>query len=184
MAVPLMIATAVSGVMSAYGAYQQGQAAKNMYNYQAAAALQQKEQTQKVAEANITGVQNQASMQSRMLDRNASIVSGSQKASAGGQGIGGSVTAADIAKDTFTKQQMDQQTLMYNANVKAWSITNEANAREWNLQVESDQDKFAAKNASRAGKISAITTLLGTAAQLGGEGAMFASAPTGSMFHL
>lgn len=180
MAVPLMIATAVSGGISAYGAYQQGQSQKNMYNYQAQAALMQKEQTGKVAQANITSSQDQAARNATMLSRNQSIVAGSQRASTGAQGLGSSVTAADIAKDTFTKQQMDQMTLHYNANVKAWNITNQANAEEWGLGVQADQDKTAAKNASRAGTIGAVTSLLSTAAQVGTEGMMFGSLGTGS----
>ena len=169
----LMGATAISGAVGAYGAYQQGQAQKNMYNYQAQAALMQQKQVGLVAQANITGEQNQAALKATMLQRSQAIVAGSQKASTGAQGIGGSVTAANIATDTFTKQQMDQMTLQYNANVKAWNITNQANAQEWGLGVQATQDQYAAKNAARAGTIGAITTLLGTAAQVGTEGVMF-----------
>lgn len=158
----------------AYGAYEQGQAAKNMYNYQAQAALMQKDQVAKVAEANITGTQNQASMRSNMLARNASEITGSQRASSGAQGLGSSVTAADVAKDTFTKQQMDQMTLQYNANVKAWNITNEANGREWQLGIQADQNRMAAKNAAKAGNIAAVTSLIDSAEQMASQAAMMA----------
>ena len=96
----------------------------------------------------------------------------------GAQGIGGSVTAANIATDTFTKQQMDQMTLQYNSNVKAWNITNQANAQEWGLGVEATQDQYAAKNAAIAGDIGAGTTLLGSAAQVGTEGILFGNPAT------
>lgn len=161
-------ATVVAGGLSAYGSYKQGQAQKDMYNYQAQAALMKQEQTKKAAEANVTSSQNQAAMKSRMLARKASEIQGAQAAAGGAQGIGSSVTAADIAKDTFTKQELDQQTLMYNANVKAWNITNESNAAEWELGVESNLDRVAAKNAATAGNINAASTLLSTAGQAAG----------------
>lgn len=177
MAVPLMIATAVGGAVSAFGSYEQGQSQKNMYNYQAQAALLQKQQVANVAQANISSAQDQAARQATMLARQQSTVAGSQKAFLGAQGLGSSVTAANIATDTLNKQQLDQMTLKYNANVKAWSITNQANAQEWGLGVEATQDKYAAKNAAFAGDIGAGSTLLSTAAQVGTEDVLFGSKP-------
>ena len=168
-----LAATAVAGGVSAYGAYQQGQAQKNLMNYQAQAAQVQAGQVAATAEANITGVQNQSALQAEMLGRQQAIVAGSQKASAGAQGIGGSVTAANIATDTFTKQQMDQQTLQYNANVKAWNITNQANNQIWGLGIQANMDTMGATNAAIAGDISAGGDLLSSAAQTGSEGVMF-----------
>lgn len=174
----LVAGTVVAGGVGAYGAYSQGQAQKNMMNYQAQVAQQQARSTADVAEANISGEQNQAAMKARMLARNASEILGSQEASAGAQGIGGSVTAADVAKDTFTKQQMDQMTLQYNANVKAWNITNEANNNIWRLGVEGNMDKMAARNSATAGNINTGSSLLNTATQVGTESMLFrGSAP-------
>jgi len=165
--------TVAAGATSAYGAYQQGQAQKNLMNYQAQAAQVQAGQVAATAEANISGAQNQAALQATMLGRQQAIVAGSQKASAGAQGIGSSVTAANIATDTFTKQQMDQQTLQYNANVKAWNITNQANNQIWGLGIQENMDTMGAKNAASAGDISAGGDLLGSAAQVGTEGVLF-----------
>ena len=172
-AVTALVGTAAAGATSAYGAYQQGQAQKNLMNYQAQAAQVQAGQVAATAEANISGAQNQAALQATMLGRQQAIVAGSQKASAGAQGIGGSVTAANIATDTFTKQQMDQQTLQYNANVKAWNITNQANNQIWGLGIQANMDTMGAKNAALAGDISAGGDLLSSAAQVGTEGVMF-----------
>lgn len=170
-----MGATAVAGAVSAVGVYQSGQAQKNLMNYQAQAAQVQATSVANTAEANISGVQNQAALQATMLGRQQAIVAGSQKASTGAQGLGSSVTAANIATDTFTKQQMDQQTLQYNANVKSWNITNQANNQIWGLGVQGSLDKLGAANAAEAGDIGAGSTLLGSAAQVGSEGAMFNS---------
>lgn len=168
----LMGATAVSGAVSAYGAYSQGQAQKNLMNYQAQAAQTQADQEAKVAKVNISGVQDQAALNATQLGRQQAEAKGQQVAAAGAQGIGSSVTAADIAKSTFTKQQMDQMTLQYNANVKSWGITNQANQRIWALGVQSGQFGMGAKNSETAGDINAGSTLLSTASQIGTEGIM------------
>lgn len=162
-------ATAVAGGLSAYGAYQQGQAQKNMLNYQAQAVAVQEEATKNTGTANITAVQDQAARDSTILGRQQAAVKGAQVAAAGAQGLDGSVTGADIAKDTFTKQQMDQMTLQYNANVKAWDITNKTNNQLWALGAEKDQYELGSENAGTAGNIAAGGSLLNTASQIGTE---------------
>lgn len=165
-------ATAAAGGVAAYGAYQQGQAQKNMLNYQAQAAAVQQGIVQNTANANITGVENQTALQSQQLSRQQSAVKGAQAAAEGAQGLDGSVTGADISKDTFTKQQMDQQTLMYNANVKSWNITNNANAQLWGLGAQEGQYSEGAENAATAGDIGAASSLFGSASQIGTESIM------------
>lgn len=165
-------ATAVAGGVSAYGAYAQGQAQKNLMNYQKQAAQTQAQQEAAIAKANISGVQDQAALNATRLGKEQMVAKGQQIAAAGAQGIGSSVTAADIAKSTFNKQQMDQMTLQYNANVKAWDITNRANQRIWALGSQADQYGIGAQNAEMAGDINAGSTLLSTASQVGSEGIM------------
>lgn len=165
----LAVGTAVAGGVSAYGAYQQGQAQKNMMNYQAQAAAVQQQIVKQTATANITGVQEQASLQATQLARSQAVTKGAQEAAMGAQGIDGSGTAADIAKDTFTKQQMDQMTLQYNANVKSWNITNQANAQLWGLGAQQQQYTYGAQTSEEAGDISAVGSLLNTASQIGTE---------------
>jgi len=162
-----MGAAALGGAVSAYGAYQQGQAQKNMMNYQAQAAAVQQQIVKQTAQANISGEMDQAALKATQLNRQQMAVKGAQAASAGAQGLDGSVTGADIAKDTFTKQQMDQSTLMYNANVKAWDITNQANANLWGLGAQEDQYSMGAEKAATAGDISATGSLLSSASQVG-----------------
>jgi hypothetical protein len=140
-----------------------------MMNYQAQAAAVQQQIVTQTAQANITGEQNQAALQSQQLSRQQMAVKGAQGASMGAQGLDGSVTGADIAKDTFTKQQMDQMTLQYNANVKTWSTTNAANAQLWGLGAQETQYSMGAQNAQTAGDIAAAGSLLNSASQIGTE---------------
>lgn len=165
----LVVGTAAAGGIAAYGAYQQAIAQKNMLNYQAQAASVQAQATKNVGTSNITAVQDQASRDSTILGRQQAAVRGAQAASAGAQGLDGSVTGADIAKDTFTKQQMDQMTLQYNANVKSWDITNRTNNQLWGLGVQQDQYSQGANNAETAGNIAVAGSLFNTASQIGTE---------------
>ena len=158
---------AAGGAVSAYGAYQQGQAQKNMMNYQAQAAAVQEQVVQNTAAANISGIQQQAAEQSTILGRTQATQKGAQLAAEGAQGLDGSGTAADIAKDTFTKQQLDQMTLQYNANVQSWNVTNNANAQLWGLGAQEGQYSMGASNAAIAGDIGAAGSLLSSAAQVG-----------------
>lgn len=166
-------ATIGGGIMAAEGAHQQASAQKNMMQYQAQAAAVQQQIVKQTKDSNITSVNTQAALESGQLARRQMAVKGAQAASMGAQGIGGSVTGADIAKDTFTKQEMDQSTLMYNANVKAWDITNKANAQLWGLGSEQEQYSIGAQNTATAGKIAVAGSYFNTASQVGSEAAMF-----------
>lgn len=161
-----MGATALSGAASAIGIHQQAVAQKNMLNYQAQAAGVQADATKNVGAANISALQDQASRQSTILGRQQSTIKGAQVASEGAQGLDGSVTGADIAKDTFTKQQMDQMTLQYNANVKSWDITNQTNNKLWELGTQENQYEMGASNAQTAGNIAVVGSLFNTASQI------------------
>lgn len=174
-AVGVVTAAAIvgGGIMAAQGAHQQANAQKNMMQYQAQADAVQQQIVKQTKDANITSVNTQAALESAQLSRRQMAVKGAQAASMGAQGLSGSVTGADIAKDTFTKQEMDQSTLMYNANVKAWDLTNKANAQLWGLGSEQEQYTIGAENASTAGKIAVAGSYFNTASQLGSEALMF-----------
>ena len=170
----MLDATVGAGAVKAAGAYEQGQATKNLMNYQAQAKAVEAQQTADFAKANISGVQDQAALTATMLRRRQAEQTGQQTAAEGAQGIGGSKTAGDIAKDTFTKQQLDQMTLQYNANVKSWGITNQANQKIWALNAESSQFSLGAKNAETAGNIATVGSILDTAAQVENQAIMMA----------
>ena len=161
----------VSGAASAAGQYQQSRAQASMYQFEANSAEMQKQLIKRTSDANITAQQGEASRLSAMEQRRAMAVKGEQEAQVGGQGLGSSVTAADIAKDTFTKQQMDQMVLQYNANIKSWDITNRMNNDIWSQQVRENQALAAKRNAIKAGNTQVATTLLSTAASMATLGA-------------
>ncbi len=192
-AVAAIATTAAAGGMQIYGQQQQGKAQAKMYKYQASLAQQQaavqrkyaeeqKKSIEAASEANITATQNQAADESKTLFRQITQLTGTQKATIGALGIGG-VTAADIATDTFDKAKMDELAIRYNANARSWQIGQQAKRdiwtigeeskyKAWSLESEASQYSAAAKNARKAANINSATTLLSTASQIAGIGAM------------
>ena len=162
----LLFATILSTAVSAYGSYAQGQAQKKMAQYNADVAEQQAKITQRNAETNVSLVQTEAANQTKLERRNLAILEGEQKGILASQGIGGSVTAADIEKSTLTTAELDRQAIRYNAESKSYAIKTGADFESWNLENESNQYKMAGKNAEFAGNLGVGTSLLSGATSI------------------
>ena len=159
----IMALTAAAGVTAAYGKREEGISQANQYRYAASVMDRQAEATRRTADINKSQVQYGASLQAKSLGEKVAEVTGAQKAAIGANIGGGSVTGADIIKDTMTKSKMDELAIRYNAEQKNWGIENEAQNEIWSLNTQKKQYLQAAKNARRAGNIGAMTSLLSTA---------------------
>lgn len=155
--------TVAAGAMSAYGKREEGIAASNQYRYAASVMDRQAEAARRTADINRGQVVYGASQQAKSLSEKVAEVSGAQKAAIGANIGGGSVTGADIIRDTATKAKQDELAIRYNADVRNWGIENEAQNEIWSLGIQKDQYLKAAKNARQAGNIGAMTSLLSTA---------------------
>lgn len=164
------------GALSAKGAYDEGVANKNMYDYQANATGVQQDLATRAAEQNTTSIQTQASQDSKVLARRAAQVAGAQKSAMAANGVAGSVTANDIALDAFDTAKLDQMAVKYNADLKTWAINEDLKGELWNLEATKNQYKQAGKNAKRAANYKMATSIIGTAGQLATLGMM---APSG-----
>jgi len=186
--------TAASGGMVAYGQVQQGKAQQKMYQYQASLNLQnaklqkeyaeeQKKSIAAAAESNITATQGAAAEESKRLAREVAVLTGSQKATIGALGIGGGVTAVDIATSSFDKSKLDEMAIRYNAGVKSWEFSEqskrdiwtlgeESKFKIWSLEEEAKMYGVAGKNARKAANIQAAGTLFSTASSMAMIGAI------------
>ena len=176
---------AISAGIGAAGALAGGAANSNQYKYQAKVAQMRGYLARRTADQNITLVkQNEeqnttatqfdASEASAANMRGLSKVRGAQTATLAANGMGGSVTAADIATDTFDAAKRDEMAIRYNADAKSaaiannanqqiWNLNNEAANAEWGANVESAQDTMAAGNARTAGYFGAANSIMGAA---------------------
>jgi hypothetical protein len=176
---------AISAGISATGAIMAGNTSSNSYKYQAKVnqmrgylarrtADQNIELVKRNEEQNITATQFDASQASKSNMQGFSKVRGAQKATLAANGMGDSVTAADIATDTFDAAKRDEIAIRYNADAKTvgiennanqqiWNLNNEAANAEWGANVESAQDTMAAGNAQTAGYFGAANSVMGAA---------------------
>jgi hypothetical protein len=176
---------AISGGIAAAGAISSANSSSNSYKYQAKVAQMRGYLARRTADQNITLVkQNEeqnttatqfdASEASAANMRGLSKVRGAQTATLAANGMGGSVTAADIATDTFDAAKRDEMAIRYNADAKSaaiannanqqiWNLNNEAANAEWGANVESAQDTMAAGNARTAGYFGAANSIMGAA---------------------
>ena len=156
--------TAIGGGISAYGQYQSGQAQKKMMNYQADVANQQAILAQRTADQKTQLTQTQAMLDTKQLQRKYAILEGTQTATRAASGIGGgSVSEGDIATDTFKTQNLDEQMIRYNSDLKSWDLQQHAGMEVWGLGNEATMSRMAGKNAARAGTTGAVGSVLQTA---------------------
>ena len=195
---------AISAGVSAAGALVAANASSSSYKYQAKVnqmrgylarrtADQNIQLVKQNEEQNITSTQFDASKAAESNMRGFGKVRGAQKATLAANGMGDSVTAADIATDTFDAAKRDEMAIRYNADAKTvgiennanqqiWNLNNEAANAEWGANVESAQDTMAAGNARTAGYFGAANSVMGAASsyatatnRYGGGSQMFGS---------
>lgn len=161
-----VVSSVASGAAAAYGSYQQGQAGKAMNDYQAAVAGQQAVLAQRNADQNSTLASIQGADDSQVAARKAAQVAGSQQAAEAANGTAGSVTATDVAVDSFDTAKLDQQNIQYNTALKQWGYANQNTGQQFDLASEANQDRVAGSNAALSGDIGVGTSLLSTASQV------------------
>ncbi len=175
------ISTAVAGTVSAYGQYQAGQSQKAYYNYAANQKEQEASYDLSAGDKQSQLIQDQAQIQGKQLATSQAESNATAIATEAAHGITGTGTAEDITKSNLSKEQLDQSMIRYNADLKVWSTMEQAKGAAWTATNEATMDRFAGKNAARAGTIGAVGTLLGTAASVAGMGSkagMFSGSPS------
>jgi len=155
--------TVASGAMQAYGKYQEGKSTNAYYQYMANQNQEQAKLVEKTGEAQSRLIQDTASREGKTLAEGQAKTRSSQKAALASAGIVGG-TPEDIVSDTLRTQFLDESALRYNADVKSYEATEGAKTQAYGLRSQADQFRFAGKQAKKAGKIGAFTTLVGTAA--------------------
>lgn len=141
-------ATAASGVMSAGAAYQQGQAAKQMANYNATMSEYAAQDAQRRGEEEAIAVQ-----------RKAAGLKGAQRAAMAAKGLDlGVGTQADILDQTDFFAESDVNTTRFNAAREAWG-----------MRARKDLQRYEGRMAARNANMQAAGTLLGTAGSVAGK---------------
>lgn len=179
MCVPLaaaaIAATVASGSYTAYNQYQAGASQNKYYQYMADQSRIEGQNAIKQGDAQSTAIQDQAKLQGKDLSTQQSEFNASQKVALAASGNTG-VTAEDITSNTFSKEQLDQSLIRYNADLKSYGVNTDATYKNYQAQNQADQYSYQGKAAAYAGKTGAFNTLLATAASVAAIGAL---APAG-----
>ena len=137
-----LIATAAAGTMGAVGAYQQGQAAKQVARNNAT-----------MAEYAAQDAERRGEEEAQAIQRKASQLRGAQRSMMAARGLDlGVGTPAELIDQTDFFAEQDRATARTNARREAWSTR--AQGQDMLMQ-----GKFASRNAN----LQAFSTLLGTA---------------------
>lgn len=177
----VITATAISGGMQAYGQYKEGTATKKYMDHVADLKEQQGNIELARGQKQSELIQDSAKYSAVQQKTEAAQVASAQRASLVANGIDlGSVTSADLARETIDKARLDELAIRYNANVDSWNTTEDAKFRKWGLDVEASQDRQTGANAKASGKRQAFTTLLSTAASIAGTAYLGAAGAKGT----
>lgn len=144
--------------LSAVGQYQQGRAAQNAANFNAA---------QMEREATIARQQGGAREEAQR--RRAREVLGTMRASIGQAGIGWGGSAADIYDQSATNAELDALNIRYESDLQSMGLMNQAALT-----------RYEGKMAKRAGTIGAVSSLLTGAALYGASGGFSGGSGLGS----
>lgn len=149
-----LVLTAIGTGISAYGAYQQGQAQEAQYKYQSAVASNNRI----IAEQNAKDALARGKVEADTHRRKVSQFIGSQRAGFGGSGVVvDSGSPLDIVADSVALGELDTQTILSNAEREARAYRVQGS----NFGAEAGLLDSSAGSARRAGTINTGTTILG-----------------------
>ena len=139
---------AAGAAVSAYGAYQQGQAAKKSADFNA-----------EVAQQNAELAVRDARMRATQSEREKTLRLGAIRASAGASGGStGEGSVLDVLGDVAAQSELEKQDILYRGEAAKRGYTNTATL-----------DKFQGSYASQAGYLRAGSELLGGAGRMYGS---------------
>lgn len=165
-AIASLAMTAAAGGVSAYGAVQQGKAAEGQADYQAAVGRN----NAIIAERQARDAEERGAAEETAQRRQTAALMGKQKAGMAANGLDlSSGSPLDILGDTAQFGELDALTVRSNAAREAYGYRNQG------AQFTSDAaaQKIAGKNAKSASYISAGSTILTSASQMGGNWATY-----------
>lgn len=145
----VMWASLAGAAVAAYGAYQQGQAAKKSANYNA-----------QVAQQNALIARQQARLRAQQQDRNNRLRMGTIRANAGASGgVANEGSVLDIISDNAIQNELAKQEILHSGEIKAAGFTNTATL-----------DRFQGRAAERAGNLKAGSAIIGGASSAASSG--------------
>lgn len=167
----LATATTVGGGLYSANAQNQSGVAMNSY-YQSLAQQDRQLGASVIAQGERQSnlIQDQAAQEGKQLKTGQAEFNASTRAQLAANGVQGQ-TVNDIQNNNFTKQQLDESLLRYNADAKSYEARTKAAYDSYADNVQANNYDFQGRSAKAAGRTGAISTLLGTATSVANFGA-------------
>lgn len=156
----------VGGIYSAYGAREAGRAQEGYYRYLASAKDFEAAAAEVAGQQGARSIQDAAALEYARYTRDVKRLEGQQRTAAAAQGVAGSVTAEDIARDTANRKRIDEAAIRAEANQRAGAVVTQAGLASGAARGEARGFRSAAGTARRAGDRAFLSTLIGTAASV------------------
>lgn len=167
MPVPVIAAvalTASAAVGTAYSQYMQGKAQRSYYDFLSEQSLLKSRLASEAAEETAGYAQDEASRMNSNLNKAVKQIDASQKTALIASGISlESVTAQDIANDTYGKQKLDEMAIRYNAELKGYQARKAAILTGVQAAAEAGGFQAAGNLAYGTGIANAQSSLIGGA---------------------
>lgn len=167
------------GVIAGQAAANEGVAKQNYYNWLATNNEAQAKRVITAGREEVTAIQDVALEDQINLDREARKLEGRQTTVLAKGGIyGNSRTAQDIAKDTLTQEGRDAAALRYNADIQSYNATKSAEENARALREGAQGYRMGGDMARMEGNTRRITSIIGTATNIGDTWLRWQSAKT------
>jgi hypothetical protein len=152
------------GATSAEASIQSGKAQQRYYDYLAGQNERQAADVLDAGDKQTSFIQDSAASETKNLRASQRVFEGSQKVALAANGVPlSSVSAEDLARDTWKREEMDAEAVRYNADTKSYETQMQARAQATALRTQAGGYRMAGRNAKRAGDMGAVTSLLGSA---------------------
>lgn len=163
-----LAATGLGTAFTAYGQIQQGKAQQAQYNYQAAVDRN----NAVIAERLAKDAEDRGKKEEQQQRQGVRQLIGQQRSAFAGNGIDlGSMNVTDTTADTALLGELDALTIRNNAEREAYGFR----VQGMNYTASAGMNTLAGRNARSAGKMGAISTVLGGAGSLGSTAVDFRS---------
>ncbi len=166
-ALPVALGLQVGGsLLAAKSAQDKGNSDAAYYNFLGLQSDQNAGLIEAAGEADARSVNDKGATDLGKLRESVRATEGTQTAALAANGVAGSVTAEDIARDTRSKAALDELAIRYNADLKSGEIRRSSKFEAMNKRFEGAGYRVAGANARATGKASAILSLVGGASQV------------------
>ena len=161
-------AEAAMAPMNAQAQYAQGKQNKAYYDYLAEQTQKQSIEVDNATNEQVGVISQDAGRQTTQVIQDSNQTIASQKAAMAANGVySDSGTSQDILSDTIDKRALDEAAVRYNADQAIWQTRRSGINQKMGLSAQEADYRIKGNNAKAAGKMGALSTLVGGAASGG-----------------